>query len=341
MTRTPRPKVLVAVRMHEAGLALLRKAGFRVVVNPQGRRVDEEWLCRELRDAWALMTTMRVKVTSRLLECAENLKLIVTLTSGYDHIDLEACSARGICVANTPEAIAAAVAEHTLGLVLALLRNIARGDRYIREGEWRSGPAPRALLSTMLRGKTIGIIGMGRIGASTAALFRAMGAGKIYYWSRRRKPEVEAVLGAEFVDLDTLFRESDVVSIHVPLTRETWHLVGEDRLRLMKRTAVLVNTARGAVVDTQALVKALQEGWIAGAALDVYEQEPLPPNHPLTQLKNTILTPHIAGYTWESIEETALLAASQVVRFYEQSRVDNPLTEPCLSGAERHAFPRL
>jgi phosphoglycerate dehydrogenase-like enzyme len=324
-----KPKVLVAVKIHEDGLRLLHSEGFRVVVNPRGRRVDEEWLCRELHDAWALMTTMRMRITEDILGCADRLRLIVTLTSGYDHIDLEACEKRGICVANTPEAISLAVAEHILGMTLALLRNVVRGDRYVRGGEWGTGPAPRELLSTMLRRKVVGVVGMGRIGAAASSLMRSVGAAEILYWSRRRKPEAEAATGAEFVDLDTLFRESDIVIITVALTPETRHLVDEGRLRLMKRSAVLVNTARGAVVDTEALVKALREGWIAGAALDVYEQEPLPPNHPLTQLKNTILTPHIAGYTRESIKETARLAALQVIEYYKRGRVRNPLTRTC------------
>ena len=322
-------KVLVAIKIHEAGIRILEEAGFNVVVNPKGRIVDEKWLCRELRDAWAMLVTMRVHVTPELLQCAEKLRLIVTVTSGYDHIDLEACEARGICVANTPEPISLAVAEHIVGLTLSLLRNIVRGDYYVRMGAWESGPAPRALLSTTLRGKTIGVVGMGRIGSAAASLFKALGTRRILYWSRRRKPEVEVILGAEFVDLDTLFRESDVVVITVAYTPETFHLVGEGRLRLMRRGAVLVNTARGAVVDTEALVKALKEGWIAGAALDVYEQEPLPPNHPLTQLKNTILTPHIAGYTRESIEEAARLAALQIVDFYRHRALRNPLTKAC------------
>ena len=325
-----KPKVLVAVKIHESGLRMLREAGFNITVNPRGRVVEEDWLCRELVDSWALLTTMRLRISREILGCSDTLRLIVTLTSGYDHIDLKACEEKGICVANTPEAISRAVAEHILGLTLALLRNIVRGDHYVRSGEWKSGPAPRHLLSSMLRGKTIGIVGMGRIGAAAASLFRAVGAGRIYYWSRRRKPEAEAAVGAEFADLDTLFRESDIVVIAVALTPGTRHLVDEGRLRLMKRTAFLINTARGAVVDTDALVKALREGWIAGAALDVYEQEPLPPNHPLTKTKNTILTPHIAGYTWESIEETAVLAAKQVIAFYREGKVFNPLTKPCI-----------
>ncbi len=320
-------KVVLATRIHPDAVELLERH-FKVVVNPYGRKYVFEWLCEELRDAWGLIVTPRIPVREELLRCGGRLRIVVTVSSGYDHIDLRAAERLGICVANTPDPIADAVAEHALGLALALLRNIVYGDRYIRSGNWGSGPAPRAMLATMLKGKVAGILGMGRIGLRLARLLNAVGAGRINYWSRRRKPEVETI-GARYVDLETLFRESDALFITIALTPETRHLVGEEKLRLMKKNAILVNVSRGAVVDEQALVKALREGWIAGAALDVFEQEPLPPDHPLINMENVVLTPHIAGYTWESIREAALLAAHHLVEFLEKGGTGNALTRHC------------
>ncbi len=322
-------KVVLAARIHPDAVEALEKR-FRVVMNPYGRKYVFEWLCEELGDAWGLIVTPRIPVTEELLGCGKELRIVVTVSSGYDHIDLEAAEKLGICVANAPDPIADAVAEHALGLALALLRNIVYGDRYIRAGRWGSGPAPRAMLATMLKGKTAGILGMGRIGLRLARLLGAVGAGRIIYWSRRRKPEAEA-LGAQYVGLETLFREGDILFITIALAPETRHLVNEERLRLMRRNAVLVNVSRGAVVDEEALLRALREGWIAGAALDVFEQEPLPPDHPLISMENVVLTPHIAGYTWESIREAAILAARHLAEFLEKGWTRNALTSHCSS----------
>jgi glyoxylate reductase len=172
------------------------------------------------------------------------------------------------------------------------------------------------LLGVELQGKTLGVIGAGRIGSRVAEIARAFGMRVIYYDVVRNKALEERV-GAEYVDLERLLEESDIVTIHTPLTPETRHMINEGRLRRMKRTALLVNTARGAVVDTEALVKALREGWIAGAALDVFEEEPLNPNHPLTAFKNVILTPHIASATYEARRKMAELTVENLIAFYE------------------------
>ncbi|HIC87764.1 MAG TPA: D-glycerate dehydrogenase, partial [Aquificae bacterium] len=186
-------------------------------------------------------------------------------------------------------------------------------------GKWyRSGTGlhPELLLGMELEGKVLGIIGLGRIGRAVARI-GAKGFGmKVLYYSRHRAPErVEKELNATYVPLDTLLRESDIVSIHTPLTPETKYMIGERELRLMKPTAILVNTARGAVVDTNALVKALKEGWIAGAGLDVFEQEPLPPDHPLTKLPNVVLAPHIGSATKEARERMTCAVLENLLAF--------------------------
>ncbi|HDI02112.1 MAG TPA: hydroxyacid dehydrogenase, partial [Ignisphaera sp.] len=203
-------KVVVATKIHRSGLELLQNQGFEVSVYRAGRIPDFNWLCRELSDADALVIIPIHRIDKRVLECARKLKIIVLHGSGYENIDLEACYKRGICVTRVAIPIAKAVAEHIIALALTMLRNIIRADRYVREGYWSTGPAPRELLSSSLWNKTIGIIGMGRIGVYVAKLFKSFDT-RILYWNRRRKLELELALGIEFRDLNELLRESDIV----------------------------------------------------------------------------------------------------------------------------------
>lgn len=320
------PRVVYAVKVHRRGLELLRERGFEVVVYRGGRTPPFEWLCRELRSADGLVVTPMHWVDSRLLGCSDRLRIIVVHGSGYENVDLRACEERGVCVVNEPDAIAESVAEHALALTLAVLRNVARGDRYVRSGAWREGPAPRPLIGTSLRGKTVGIVGAGRVGSATARLFKALGC-RVVYWSRRRKPELEHGAGVEYVGLERLFEDSDVVVVALAYTPETHHMIGRELLSRMKRGSVLVNISRGAVVDTEALVEALRKGVLAGAGLDVFEEEPLPPTSPLIDMENVVLTPHIAGYTWEAMEATSVAVAQTLISYLTRGEPPpNPLT---------------
>ncbi len=246
-------------------------------------------------------------------------RIISQYAVGYDNIDIECATKHGVYVTNTPNVLTEATAELTWALILAAARHIVKADRYVRSGEWYgsgTGWHPELLLGLELRGKTLGIIGFGRIGRAVARI-GAKGFGmKVLYYSRHRAPrEVEEEIGARYADLDTLLKESDVVSIHVPLTPETRRMIGERELRLMKPTAILVNTARGAVIDTDALVKALREGWIAAAGLDVFHEEPLPPGHPLTRLENVVLAPHIGSATREAREAMTCAVLDNLLAF--------------------------
>ena len=231
---------------------------------------------------------------------------------GFDHIDVEAATKRGVYVTHTPGVLTDAVAEFTVGLLLAITRRILEADQIIRKGEWNKPWNPFFLTGPELKGKTLGIVGFGRIGRAVAKKVKGFEMNLIYY-DVYRNEQAEKELGVKYVDLETLLKESDFVSLHVPLTKDTYHMIGEKELKMMKPTAYLINTARGAVVDTEALVKALKEKWIAGAALDVFEQEPLPPGHPLTKLDNVILAPHIASATNEARARMAELAAKNLV----------------------------
>lgn len=304
---------------------MLKEKGYNVVVY-EGRTPPKEWLIQELMDADVLVVAPIHVVDEELISKAKKLKLIVLHGSGYENIDLEACRRRNICVAYEPDAIAEAVAEHALGLTLTLLRNIVLGDRYIRNRVWGKGPAPRELLGTSLYGKTVGIIGLGRIGASVARLFKHMGC-KVIYWSRRRKPEVEHALGIEYRELHELLGESDIVIISIALTKDTIGFIDYTKLSMMKKNSVLINVSRGKVIVEEDLIRALKEGLIKGAALDVFSKEPIDPDNPLINLDNVVLTPHIAGYTREAMIETSRRVAETIIKFIEENRKPlNPLT---------------
>ncbi|MEM2202932.1 MAG: glyoxylate reductase [Sulfolobales archaeon] len=249
---------------------------------------------------------------------SHKIRIIANMAVGYDNIDVECATQHGIYVTNTPGVLTEATADLALALILATARRIVEGDHFVRWGEWwRTGTPfhPKMMLGMELYGKTLGIIGMGRIGIAVARRAKAFNM-KIIYYSRRRLPEnLEKELGAEYRDLDDLLSNSDIISIHVPLTKETRHMINRERLNKVKRGAIVINTSRGAVIDTEALIEALEKGWIAGAGLDVYEEEPLNPNHPLTRFKNVVLTPHIGSATRETRLAMALLAVENLLAF--------------------------
>jgi glyoxylate reductase len=306
--------VLYTFKTHKSGIQLLKDHGFHVVYF-EGRRPPKNWICEKLNEADAVVIPPYLKVDEDLVKCGQRLKLIVVHGSGYENIDLEACNKHGICLSNSPDALADAVAEYAIAITLALLRNIVRGDIAVRKGKWFQGPAPREFLSTSLRGKIIGIIGMGRIGSKTAALFKALGA-EVIYWSRRRKFEVEHSIDIKYVELDELLSSSDVIVLSMALTPETKGFLNKQKISKMSKKPYIVNVARGDLIVEEDLIEALKNGTIRGAALDVFEKEPIPPTHPLNQFPNVILTPHIAGYTIEAISETSINVAKTIIRFF-------------------------
>lgn len=286
--------------------------GWEVEVHPDSLADEEK--ARLLRGADFLLL-FPDRLPARVLEGADRLRLVQLLSAGYDRVDLAALQARGIPLANNGGANAVEVAEHTLLLVLALYRRLCRMDRDTREGRWRA--LPPALTTHTLAGKTVGIVGLGNIGRRVARLFRALEARLLYYDVRRPEPRVEAELGVAYRPLPDLLAEADVVTLHVPLTPETRGLIGEAELARMRPSAVLINTSRGPVVDEAALVRALQEGRLAGAGLDVFAQEPPPPDHPLLRLENVVLTPHIGGVTRDTWPRRARFAWENLRRVWE------------------------
>lgn len=246
-----------------------------------------------------------------LLQEAPRLRVVSNMAVGVDNIDLAACTRRGIPVGNTPGVLTEATADLTMALLLAAARRLPESSRDAREGRWTTW-SPTGWLGADLQGATLGIVGMGKIGQAVAARARGFGL-RLLYADRHARPEAEESLGANRVELADLLKHSDFVSLHVPLTSETRHLVNEKTLRAMKRTALLVNTARGGVVDTAALVRALGEGWIGGAALDVTDPEPLAPNHPLYSFPNCLIVPHIGSATVGARRRMAELACENLL----------------------------
>jgi len=298
-------KVLVAAPLHEKAIEVLKKAGFEVLYEEYP---DEDRLVELVKDVDAIIVRSKPKVTRKIIENAPKLKVIGRAGVGLDNIDLEAARERGVKVVNSPGASSRSVAELVFGLLFAVARKIAFADRKMREGQW----VKKQCLGRELEGKTIGIIGFGRIGYEVAKIANAFGM-KVLLYDPKPNEERAKEVGGKFVPLEELLRESDVVTLHVPLIEATYHLINEDKLKLMKKTAILINASRGAVVDTDALVRALKEGWIAGAGLDVYEEEPLPKGHPLTKFDNVVLTPHIGASTEEAQMRAGVQVAEQIV----------------------------
>ncbi|QOJ79495.1 D-glycerate dehydrogenase [Infirmifilum lucidum] len=308
----PKPKVYVTRIIPEPGLSMLKECCEVEVHNSKEWPPSRQELIEKVRDKDALLCLLTDKIDAEVMDAAPNLRVISTYSVGFDHIDIPEATKRGIYVTHTPGVLTDAVAEFTVGLILAVTRRIVEADKIIRTGQWDKPWNPYFLTGPELKGKTIGLVGLGRIGVATAKRLSSFDV-KLVYYDIERRWDVESILNMEYMDLDTLLSVSDIVSIHTPLTKDTYHLINEERLRKMKKTAYLVNTARGPVVDTNALVKALKEGWIAGAALDVFEQEPLPPDHPLTRLDNVVLAPHIASATIEARQRMAELAARNLI----------------------------
>jgi len=294
---------------------------------------DEEKLFSYLQKADIIIGdyTMQVRITKDMCQAMRKVRLIMQPSTGYDHIDVDACAERGIPVANIGGANSVTVAEYTIMVALALLRRLIETHRRTTQCEW----AQQEMMwrAYELNGKTWGIIGLGRIGKEVAKRVRAFNVRAIYYDKIRYPREVEEEHGVEYVPFRNLLRESDVLSVHVPLTPETKHLIGERELRLMKPTAILINPSRGEVVDEEALARALEEGWIAGAAVDVYSREPLEPSNPLLELirrkeVNLILTPHIAGATVESSIRIGGLVLENIMRVLRGEEPINVVNMP-------------
>ncbi len=303
-------KVLITTEMFPEALERLRRAGHRVEAPKQGRLFREEILAR-IGEAEALICLLSDRVDEELLSAAPRLRVVANLGVGVDNVDLAAATRRGIPVTNTPDVLTETTADLGWALLMAAARRIVEADRDLREKGFPGWTFIPPHLGVDVWGRTLGIVGLGRIGTAIARRGRGFSM-RVLYTSRTRKPDRERELGLEYVPLERLLAESDFVVLTVPLTPDTHHLIGPRELSLMKGEAILVNIARGPVVDEAALARALREGRIRAAALDVFEREP--EVHPeLLKLRNVVLTPHIGSATWTTRRAMADLAVESVL----------------------------
>ena len=262
----------------------------------------------------ALTTLLSDKIDAEVFDAAPNLKIVSQFAVGFDNIDAEEATKRGIYVTNTPGVLTNTTADYAWALLMAAARRVVEADKYIRNQRWKVGWHPAMLQGRDIFGATLGIVGLGRIGAGIAE--RAKGFNmKVLYHDVVRRPEVEEKLGIKYEELDALLKQSDFVTLNVPLLKSTHHLINEEKLKEMKKTAIIINNARGPVIDEKALYKALKEGWIAGAGLDVFEQEPTPTTNPLLTLDNIVVAPHISSSSFETRSKMSAMVAENLVSF--------------------------
>ena len=297
-------KVGICDAIAKEGVEILKQRGLEVVDLSE---LPKDELIEKVEDLDAIIVRSATKVRKEMIDRAKNLKVIGRAGVGLDNIDVEYAKSKGIKVINTPGATSISVAELTIGHILSVIRKIAYGDREIRNGAW-----PKKMCKGIeMYGKTLGIIGFGRIGKEVAKRAKAFGMKIIYYDVHRVSEEVERELGIEYRNLDTLLSESDIVTLHVPLLPETKHMINRERIEKMKDGAILINAARGGIVDENALYKALKSGKLYGAALDVYENEP-PNDSKLLELDNIVMSPHIGAQTKEGQKRAGIEIGEKV-----------------------------
>ncbi len=315
-----KPVVLLYEPMHEKAVAwLAERAEVRLAPS-----LDEGALLQAVADVDGIIIRANGKVTRRLMQAAPRLKVVARHGVGVEAIDRVAAAELGITVVNTPYANDESVAEQCLGMMVALAKRILEADRALRSGDW---DARYRLIGAELEGKTLGLVGFGKIGQRLAKMCHLGLDMPIVYHDLVAYPEVEETLGARRLSFDEVLAMSDFISVHVPLVTETRGLINEAALRKMKPSAYLINSSRGPVVDQPALQRALQEGWIAGAGLDVFDPEPLPAGSPLLRLNNVVVSPHMAAHTDEALYRMAL-AVQDVMAVIEGKAPVFPVAPP-------------
>lgn len=321
-------KVYITRRIPEPGIEMIRKE-HEVEINPYDRVLTREELLQAVKGKDGILCLLTDKIDAEVFDAAgPQLKVVSNYAVGYDNIDVKEATKRGIVVTNTPGVLTETTADLACALILATARRIVEADKFTRAGKYE-GWAPMLFLGQDVYGKTLGIIGMGRIGQAVARRAKGFNMKVLYNDIRRIPEEIEKELNATFVSLDELLEQSDFVSLHTYLSPETYHLINEERLRKMKKTAYLINTSRGPVVDESALVRALKEGWIAGAGLDVYEFEPkLVPG--LAECENAVLLPHIASASVETRTKMATMAAENLLAVLAGKMPPNPVNPEVL-----------
>jgi len=319
-------KVLVAEHISDEAVELMRREGLHVDVKIG---LKKEEIMEIIQDYEALIVRSQVKVDRDIIEKGKNLKIIGRAGVGVDNIDLDAATERGIIVVNAPGGNTISTAEHTIALLLALARKIPQAYLSMREKKWDR----KRFTGVELRGKTVGVIGLGRVGFEVAKRCKALEMNVLAYDPYIPQERAQQI-GAKLVDLETLLKESDVITLHVPKTKETVGLIKKEQIELMKKGVMIVNTARGGIIDEKALIEGLQSGKIGGVALDVYEKEPPDFNSPIFSFENVITTPHLAASTEEAQLSVGLIVAEDIVNLAKGLPVKNAVNLPPIEPAE-------
>jgi lactate dehydrogenase-like 2-hydroxyacid dehydrogenase len=325
----PRPRVLATRPLFPAAQQIL-SAGCEMEYWTQPERISKEELFRRIKDKEGLVCLLTEQVNEALLQVAPRLRIAANVAVGFDNIDVPACTKRGVVATNTPGVLDETTADFAWTLLMAVARRLGEGEALARSGNWKGWDLDQ-LVGTDVYGKTLGIVGLGRIGRAVARRASGFQMKVIYSDALRAPGEVEKELKAEYRDFDALLAEADFVSVHVPLLAETRGLFDAPKFYRMKPTAFLINTSRGPVVDEAALVHALESGKIAGAALDVYENEPF--MHPGLKRPNVVLAPHIASASLETRTKMACIAAENVVALFAGQRPPNMLNPDVLKAS--------
>jgi glyoxylate reductase len=310
-------KVFVTRVLPPPGLEMLRER-YELEVNPHDRVLTKEEIIAGVSEADALICLLTDSIDKDIIDTGKNLRIISNYAVGYNNIDFNYATEKGIIVTNTPGVLSETTADLAFSLLVSMARRIPEGDKFMREGKF-TGWAPELMLGTDIHGKILGVIGLGRIGLLVAK--RALGFDmKVLYNSANRKPNMEKELGIHFAEVDEILKNSDFVSLHVPLTKKTRGLIGKRELDMMKSSAYLVNTSRGEVVDEPALIEALNNKRIRGAALDVFWGEPTNVNSELYKLENVVLAPHMGSASLETRSKMAEMTAQAVIDTIEGRR---------------------
>ncbi len=319
-------KVLVAEPISEEAIDYMRKNGVEVDVKT-GMTRDE--FLQAVREYEAIIVRSQTKVDAEVIEAAKNLKIIGRAGVGVDNIDIGTATQRGIVVVNAPGGNTISTAEHAIALMLAAARKIPQADRSVKEGKWER----KRFIGIELRGKTAGVIGLGRVGFEVAKRCKALEMNVLAYDPFVSKERAEQI-GVKLVDLDTLLSSSDVITVHVPRTKETIGLIGKEQFEKMKDGVIVINAARGGIVDEMALYEAIKSGKVVAAGLDVYEKEPPSPDNPLLKLENVVTTPHIAASTREAQLNVGMIIAEDIVNMSRGLPVRNAVNLPSIEPAE-------